>query len=145
MTSKRQKITEAMSLLDEEKENVSSNTYVRLADSLADFYKSVGSLYVLKWTAFIPEVRLSDDVGEDDYHVEFVRSHRSSLLVLTPGQVDRIKADITCPGHYTCFWREIALTSVGQVPHFGIIGLKFNGEDIFVRQSNAVISIVEYA
>ena len=57
--NKRQKITEAMSLLDEEKEALSSNTYLRVAEGLNDSYnKADGGLYVLNWVAHIPMTKM---------------------------------------------------------------------------------------
>ncbi len=40
MTVKTNRKNKAMSLLDDEKESLSSNTYVRVADALVDIYKA---------------------------------------------------------------------------------------------------------
>ena len=54
-SSKRQKIIDTMQMLDEEKEVLTSNTYVHMTDCLLDLYKVVDEgLYVLKWIVFIP-------------------------------------------------------------------------------------------
>ena len=141
MSNKRQKITEVMSLLDEEKEALSSNTYLRVAEGLNYSYnKADGGLYVLNWVAHIPEY------DEDGDHVEFVRSYRTSLIFLTSDQVHSIKEDITWPHrpHRSPHWECIARTSVGRVPQAKVRSLKIKGEEFSLVQPFLVISLVEY-
>ena len=144
MTSnKRQKITEAMSLLDDEKEALSSNTYVRVADALADSYKAVEDLYVLKWMSIVPVVQ--DDEGGD--RVIYKQNPRSSILPLTLEQVNRIKRMIQSGTNYDCstdtlFWDDIDYTSV---PLFGQ-HLRIDGEDkdTNIHETSVLLSLVEY-
>ena len=80
MTSnKRQKITEVMSLLDEEKEALSSNTYLRFAEHLNDAYKAAESFYVLTWMSIVPVA--------DDEDVVYEQTPCRATLPLTLEQV----------------------------------------------------------
>ena len=137
MTSnKRQKITEVMSLLDEEKEALSSNTYLRFAEHLNDAYKAAESFYVLTWMSIVPVA--------DDEDVVYEQTPCSSVLPLTLEQVARIQRMIrsgtSSTIHTHCsFWDDIGYTSV---PLFGQ-NLPL-GEDYNVHETSVIMSLVEY-
>ena len=147
-SSKRQKIIDTMQMLDEEKEALTSNTYVHMTDCLLDLYKAVDEgLYVLKWIVFIPRIRRSDFINPS--YVDFERSLRTSMIFLTPDQVQSIKEDINNVGsqrfYRTPNWEEIARTSVGPVPQpFCNLDLQAGGEEVTVLQPFFVVSIDEY-
>ena len=137
MTSnKRQKITEVMSLLDEEKEALRSNTYLRFAEHLNDAYKAADVFYVLTWMSIVPVV--------DDGDVVYEQTPCRATLPLTLEQVARIqrliRSGTSSSTHKHCsFWENIGYTSV---PLF-----KQNlplGEDYNVHETSVIMSLVEY-
>ena len=139
---KRQRITESMSLLDKEKEALSSNTYLQVAEALADNYKAVEGFYVLKWISIVPVVQPYDE--ESGNYVAYKQTPCSSVLPLTLKQVGTIKTMIqfgtssTYTAHCS-FWENIGYTSV---PLFGR-NLHL-GEDIDVHETSVIMSLVEY-
>ena len=122
MTSnkKRQRITESMSLLDEETETMSSNTHLHL--------------YVLKWIHIIPVVEREE--GEDC--VVYPQTTCLSVLPLTLEQAGSIKRMIQSNNpNRLHFWESIGYTSV---PLFGKQTLRIGEEDITVHETNVLLS-----
>ncbi len=141
--NKRQKITEAMSLLDDEKESLSSNTYVQVAEGLADRYKTVEDLYVLKWMSIVPVVLPDDESGD---RVVYKQTPCKSILPLTLDQVGRINRMIQCGTSYACFTDTVFWDNMDYlVPLFGH-HLRIDGatEDTNISQTSVLLSLVEF-
>jgi hypothetical protein len=143
INNKRQKITESMSLLDEEKEVLSSNTYLQIAEALNNSYKAAEGFYVLKWIHIVP-VSINNFLGceEGDDCVAYKQTPCSSVLPLTLEKVKTINRMIQSgEPNRSHFWENIGYTSV---PLFGEQTLRINGEEINVQETNVLVSLVDY-
>jgi hypothetical protein len=138
-TTKKQKIVEAISLLNDEKEQISPNTYGCVRDALTD----IKCIYVLKWISLVPVVQAFED-GSGEY-ITYIQLPCSSLVPLTIYQSDMIENNIRVGSNSistVLFWQDIGYTS--SVPRFGAHMLRLNGTDVVINEWSVLQSIVEY-
>ena len=116
----------------------SSNTYLHIAESLADIYNTVEGFYMLKWIHIVPVV----ECEEDDDCVVYTQTPCSSVLPLTLEKVKTINRMIQSNNpNRLHFWANIGCTSV---PLFRKQTLRIYEEDVSVHETNVLVSLVEH-
>jgi hypothetical protein len=134
MTTK-QRIINAISLLNEEKNLVSTNMYMSVTDALTNV---IPCLYVLKWISLVPIIQTFDN---GDY-ITYIQKPCSSLIPLTMNQSDMITNCIQVGSNAAeLFWQDICISSV---PCFGAHRLRFNGKDVVINEWSVLLSLDEF-